>query len=446
MVENNEVYLYKIDEYNADSISEKLKDELFSVINPADKVIIKPNWVNHCHLDRPDDWDYVITHPDVITAVITKVLQFLGKEGEIVICDSPEGETDFARLLSRYPLDLWKEKAHAKGVRLSLLDLRDFCWKKNDGIIVNRTRLPGDPAGNVDVNLRGERSEFYNHTKSPRGYYGADFNMAETNQAHDGFNNLYRVSKTVIEADVFINIPKMKTHKKGGITCCLKNLVGINTYKNFLPHHSEGSVQEHGDQFQDENINSKIEGPLMAFLKQNLLQNTTIAKLFKPFKKAGRLIFGDTNRVIRSGNWYGNDTVWRMILDLNKVLFYAETDGAIHPSRFIQRKKYIGIVDGIIGGQGNGPLYPDPVKAGFIIAGSNPVSIDAVCAKAMGFDPFKIPAIRNAFAIRHYPICDFTAEDIVIHFQSEKFALQDFPTETIVYFEPHYGWKGHIEL
>jgi uncharacterized protein (DUF362 family) len=445
MIGKSETYLYKIQEYNADSIGALLEDELFSIIKPADKVIIKPNWVNHSHLDKPDDWDYVITHPDVITAVIIKVLKFLNENGEITICDSPEGETDFARLLSLYPVDLWKEKAHEKGVKLSILDLRDFCWKKSDGIIVDRTRLPGDPAGNVDVNLQGRKSEFLNHQKSPRGYYGADFNMTETNKAHDGFNNLYRVSKTVIEADVFINIPKLKTHKKGGITCCLKNLVGINTYKNYLPHHSEGSVKEKGDQFPGENINSKIEGPLMAFLKQNLLQNTTIAKWFKPFKKMGRLIFGDTNKVIRSGNWYGNDTIWRMILDLNKVLFYAGTDGAMRPSDFIQAKKYIGIVDGILGGQGNGPLYPDPIQAGFLITGSNPVSIDVVCARVMGFDPAKIPAIKNAFAIKEYPICDFAEEDIIIHFKSGQYTLKDFPAENIVHFEPHYGWKGHIE-
>ena len=49
-------------------------------------------------------------------------------------------------------------------------------------------------------------------------------------------------------------------------------------------------------------------------------------------------------------------------------------------------KKYISIVDGIVAGEGNGPKAPDSVNAGCIIAGSNPVSVDVVCARMMNFD------------------------------------------------------------
>jgi uncharacterized protein (DUF362 family) len=446
MIQNKNVFVYKINEYDVNAILSLLNDDLFTVINPSDKVVIKPNWVHQSHLDKPNDWTYVITHPDIITAVIYKVLSILNQTGEIVICDAPEGETDFEKLLSHYPVDLWKEKAQVNGVKLSIIDLRDFLWKKKDGIIIDRYKLPGDPLGNIEANLTDDKSEFYLHQKSDRGYYGADFNMTETNQAHDGYNNRYRVSKTVIDADVFINIPKLKTHKKGGITCCLKNLVGINTYKNFLPHHSEGSISEQGDQFPYENLNSRVEGPLMSFLKQNLLQNVFLARIFQPVKKLGRFIFGDTDTTIRSGNWYGNDTLWRMVLDLNKVLFYSETDGSMRIPNITNAKKYIGIVDGILGGQGNGPLYPNPVQSGFLIAGSNPVSIDATCARIIGFDPLKIPSIKNSFAIMNYPLADFSLDDIEIQFHSEQYKIMNFPKGQVVHYEPHFGWKGHIEL
>lgn len=442
----NETYLYKIGDYHTDNIYELLDDEIFSIISPSDKVILKPNWVHQSHLSKPNDWEYVITHPDILTAVLIKVLNLLNEQGEIIICDSPETDTDFEKLLSRYPVDLWYAKAKEKGIQLTIIDLRDHLWKKEDGIIVQRSKLPGDTRGNADINLQADKSEFYNDKKSPRGYYGADFNINETNKAHDGFNNIYRVSKSVIEADVFINIPKLKTHKKGGITCCLKNLVGINTYKNYLPHYSEGSVGESGDQFPKENINSKIEGPLLAFLKQHFLVYPLFAKLFKPFKKFGRLIFGDTNVIIRSGNWYGNDTLWRMVLDLNKVLFYAEINGSMRTPDIIHAKKYIGIVDGITGGDGNGPLYPDPVHSGFLITGTNPVAIDATCARIIGFDPLKIPSIKNAFTVSQYPICDFTINEIIIHFNSNKYTLSEFPENNVCKFKPHYGWAGHIEF
>ena len=34
--------------------------------------------------------------------------------------------------------------------------------------------------------------------------------------------NEYCISNTILDADVIINIPKLKTHKKAGITVCLK--------------------------------------------------------------------------------------------------------------------------------------------------------------------------------------------------------------------------------
>ena len=57
-----------------------------------------------------------------------------------------------------------------------------------------------------------------------------------------------------------------------------------------------------------------------------------------------------------SGNWHGNDTIWRTIVDLNKILFFSKKDGFL--SNEIQRK-YFAIVDGIIGGEGNGPHFPN---------------------------------------------------------------------------------------
>jgi hypothetical protein len=38
-------------------------------------------------------------------------------------------------------------------------------------------------------------------------------------------------------------------------------------------------------------------------------------------RKAGKKVYGTEHTTIRSGNWYGNDTTWRMCLDLNKLCF-----------------------------------------------------------------------------------------------------------------------------
>ncbi len=109
-------------------------------------------------------------------------------------------------------------------------------------------------------------------------------------------------------------------------------------------------------------------------------------------------------------------------------------------------KKYISIVDSIVAGEGNGPKAPDAVNAGYIIAGSNPVSVDAVCARMMNFDHAKIPSIENAFRINRFPLADFKMEDIKILFNGETFPLSKFPSSLVVRFVPHKGWVGHIEI
>ena len=50
-------------------------------------------------------------------------------------------------------------------------------------------------------------------------------------------------------------------------------------------------------------------------------------------------------------------------------------------------------MDGIVGMQGDGPLYGDPIKSNILIMSDDPVAIDATCARLMGFDPAKIDHI-----------------------------------------------------
>jgi len=69
---------------------------------------------------------------------------------------------------------------------------------------------------------------------------GADYVTSVVNRHHSGGRHACLSSGSAIRADVCVNLPKLKTHKKAGITCSLKNLVGINGDKNWLPHHTEG--------------------------------------------------------------------------------------------------------------------------------------------------------------------------------------------------------------
>jgi uncharacterized protein (DUF362 family) len=54
------------------------------------------------------------------------------------------------------------------------------------------------------------------------------------------------------------------------------------------------------------------------------------------------------------------------------------------------------LVDGIVGMEGNGPIQGSPKHVGVLVAGSDPVAVDATCLRVMQIDPFRIGYIRLA--------------------------------------------------
>ena len=56
----------------------------------------------------------------------------------------------------------------------------------------------------------------------------------------------------------------------------------------------------------------------------------------------------------------------------------------------------LSIVDGVVGMEGNGPGVGSPVDIGLIVAGVNPVLVDAVCCRAIGLDPKRVRYLAEA--------------------------------------------------
>ncbi len=412
-------------------------------IRPGDRVVLKPNWVKE-HDERtpgPDAWEHVVTHPAVIEAVLRWVAPQLQGRGRLTICDAPQTDSSFAKLRQYCRLDgmVAGGRRDFPGVEIVLLDLRPEEWTAVDGVTVARTALPGDPLGSTQVRLDAA-SEFTGFPGLGR-LYGASFDMAETNAHHTGTAHDYLLCRTPMDADVFINLPKLKTHKKAGITCALKNLVGINANKNWLPHHTEGTPGQGGDQFATDSAKTRLEQSWLGTAKRAVKNNPSLARAFIPFKKLGRAVFGDTQQVVRSGNWHGNDTCWRMVLDLNKCLFHFDGAG----NRRAQPPRYLAVVDGIIAGEGNGPMSPDPKPCGVILAGTHPTAVDCVAATLMGFEWPKLPLLKNSFTMRDLSFVAFAAHDIaVISDHAPWNAMLDGLTDTFQ-FRPHFGWVGAIE-
>tara|TARA_B100000586_G_scaffold149362_1_gene108492 strand:+ start:42 stop:1439 length:1398 start_codon:yes stop_codon:yes gene_type:complete len=413
-------------------------------VRPYDRVVLKPNWVKE-HDERhpgPGQWEHVVTHPAVIEAVIRWAGTQLAGSGSITICDAPQTDSSFAVLNQYCGLDEMVERCRRDfpGTTIELLDLRPEEWHAVDGVTVSKTQLPGDPAGETFVGLN-DASEFVGFHGDGR-LFGASFNMAETNERHSGGRHEYMLCRTPMDADVLINLPKLKSHKKVGVTCALKNLVGINANKNWLPHHTEGTPDQGGDQFPASTAKAKLEHSWMGRAKRIVNGRPLLSRLFVPVKKLGRLFFGDTQKVVRSGNWHGNDTCWRMVLDLNKCLY--DFDGAGQPRQ--KPLRYLAVVDGIIGGEGNGPMSPDAKPCGVILAGIHPAAVDMAAATLMGFDWQKLRLLKNSFEIQKRNFIPFRPSDISLVSNKPEWDGPLGQAGDRFAFKPHFGWVGAIEL
>ncbi len=415
-------------------------------IRPGDTVVLKPNFIRDFRETREGHDDCLITHGAVIRAVLDYVLIALGGSGRVVIADAPQNDADFEDIRRIACLDeiaaFYRRRASPVP---EVIDLRPEAAEKVDGVIVGHRVLPGDPAGYTRVDLGG-RSAFREVEHLAHLLYGAEYDTAELRRHHANGAHEYLIARTVLEADCVINLPKLKTHKKTGLTVCLKNLVGINGNKNWLPHHREGTPSEGGDQFAEDGLRKRVERRSVERFKRFFPLLGPIRPLVAGrIKAVGKRVFGDTNtNTIRSGNWYGNDTTWRMVLDLNRILFFADAEGRVH-DRPVRR--LLNVVDGVVGGEGNGPLDPVPKPVGVIVAGHNPVAVDLVCARWMGFDWRRVPLLRRGVESHALPLirCDVGDVVCISSDPATSCALPDLNPLSEA-FRPHFGWEGHIEI
>jgi uncharacterized protein (DUF362 family) len=431
---------------DADHYGQKGWNPMGEIIRPGNTVVLKPNFIRDFRETQLGHDDCLITHGSVIRAALDYVYIALKGKGRIIIADAPQNDADFDVIRRITGLDEIQEfyRQHA-GFEVEVYDLRPEKSRKVDGVVVDHERLAGDPAGYVKVNL-GKHSAFSDISHLCHLLYGAEYNTSELRSHHHDDIHEYLISKTVLEADCVINLPKLKTHKKTGITVSMKNLVGINGNKNWLPHHREGTPAQGGDQFADDGIKHRIErGAMACFRNLFPLFGPLRGVIAKPVKALGKSIFGDTNtNTIRSGNWYGNDTTWRMVIDLNRILMYADKNGYL---KDCPARRMFCIVDGIVGGEGNGPLDPNPKPAGIVLTVTNPVAVDLVCARLMGFDYKRLPVLRQAFDNHSLPIAAFEHDELICKSNDEQFdrSLDEFDGISLA-FKPHFGWQRHIEL
>jgi uncharacterized protein (DUF362 family) len=422
---------------------------LRELVAEGSTIVLKPNFIRHWNPSEGAGGTVqsVITHGSVLRAMADYALLAAGPEGRVIVAEAPQMDCDFDRIREIVGLDqIVEHLRRVAGRRLEVVDLRREAVRFEDGIITERKSLPGDPLGYRAVDL-GTKSFFSGSGLDPNRFRGADYDPGPTAEHHRGGRNAYLLSETVLSADLVINLPKLKTHKKTGVTLALKNLVGINGDKNWLPHHSVGSVDRGGDEFPDNKLIDRLRSKATEIARP-LLARGRGYRFFRAARKVEWATRGSS--FIRAGNWYGNRTTWRMCCDLNRCLYYSDREG-LHLEAPEPVKKVLTVIDAVVGGEGEGPLAPVDVPLGVVMAGLDPIGVDVAAVRLMGFDEEKLEKLSAPMRDAGPRITKVrSGADVRIHeVAPDSFEMREYPVDEIRcdrVFEPHAGWVGHVEL
>lgn len=423
---------------------------LGALVNRGSRIVLKPNFIRHwnpsstTHADAASI-ESVITHGSMLRVVADYAFLAVGSEGSVAIAEAPQHDCDFDQIREIVGLDAIVAfyETHL-GRELEVIDLRRECVRYKDGVIVERRALPGDPAGYRMIDL-GRHSAFEGSGMDPHRFRGADYDPGPTSQHHMNGRHDYLLSETVLSADLVVNLPKLKTHKKTGVTLALKNMVGINGDKNLLPHHSLGSVAAGGDEYPGsswiDGVRSFGSEVARSLLKRGI--GTGLARLIRRTEIAAR-----GNDFIRNGNWHGNRTTWRMCVDLSRCLYYSDAAGE-HFDAPSPVRRVLTVIDGVVAGEGDGPLSPLDVPLGAVIAATDPIALDLVAVRLMGFDEDRLPKLRQPMRAEKLRITEVRSADDVAVFDLQ--AGSDLPSERRLdgiscqhSFLAHPGWADHL--
>jgi len=395
--------------------------------NPAlitgKSILFKPNWV--MHNKKQEDQFCLRTNDALLLAAIDCVLEM--NPLKVTIGDAPIQSCDWSGVVTENFLLAIEALQKKYSVSIEIKDFRRtiFDPSKNNSIN-NKSAID-----NYLIFDLGRNSNLEEISSQKPTFRVTNYDPSRLAESHMIGMHKYCITKELFNNDVIISVPKIKTHQKTGITGALKNLVGLNGDKDFLPHHRVGGTGLGGDCYPGFNLLRR----LSEFFLDHA--NKKIGKtLYWPFYYFSRLLWkiSRPKAVHRlDAGWHGNDTCWRMVLDLNYIALCGKSDGSI--SSIPQRQIY-SLCDGIVGGEGDGPLDPKPLPMGIISFSDNNAFNDCCMATLMGFDFQKIPLLKSAY-LKEEP------SSVNIFFNGKKINLEELKKESVKAMPPH-GWVGYL--
>lgn len=409
---------------------------LGELIRPGMTVLLKPNWVLHENDDPSHDMNCIVTHPSVIRAMLDYVLLALKGTGRVIVGDAPIQICHFEALHQTMGYDRLWAYYREKNVPLEIMDFRGLVAHETSA---HKNVLRNSSAGIV-VDL-GNESLFSEWSKDKIDRMRVT-NYATTlmKEHHSVEKHEYMIHPCVLEADVILNLAKPKSHRKAGLTACAKNFVGACMRKEDLPHHTVGSKAENGDEYRDKSALHRLQSRLLDKKNDSDYAGEKRFFVYKWLYKAVRAmqkLSGAESREFFEGSWYGNDTIWRTIVDLNRILRFADKSGSLQKT---PQRSVFNVADLVVAGEGEGPLKPSPKPMGVIVMSSRIWAADRFICRLAGFSE------RAVRYIGHLP--DQQSADaalLVAQMGGSKTPFDAFAFDPACYLRPTSGWRGHIE-
>lgn len=409
-------------------------------IASGSRVFVLCNFVlNRQSRETAENFTAKCTHGSVLRAVADYLLLAVGQDGSIGFGNAPMQHCDWDSVLRETGAQTVLEFYRSVEAPVEAKDLRLFVTQKNRiGKITKFNRRPESDGVSVNLGADSLMAELDRYPLTPYGIM--NYNPHRLEIFHSDGNHLYVINRQILEADTVLSLPKLKTHEKTGITCALKNYVGSVGHKDSLPHYRLGGPEIGGDEYPAGK--SCLLRRALAFHYQ--VQRTV------PGSRWGntlRIVDRFTRRCvsrwapITEGGWFGNDTGWRMVLDLVRIMTHANPDGEMESTPC---RRHLAFVDGIVGGEGEGPLSVNAVQSGLLLFSDNLVATDFACALMMGFDPERLPMLREALRLSKYPLTDRSLADEEVVYNARSSSISELGSLARHHYEQSAGWREKL--
>jgi uncharacterized protein (DUF362 family) len=387
-------------------------------------------------LQRREDFEAMLTHPSVIRVVLDYIIIATGDPSLVSFGNAPVQSAQMDKLAEQSgALCLQTFYRRHAGSEVGPRDLRLYISRVNSLGAKESDRVL-DPRDEITFDL-GTGSLL---DKLPATAFSdfriEDYGSDATNIFHRKGSHLYKLHRDVVDSDVIFHVAKLKTHGKVAMTGALKGAVGAVSRKECLAHHRHGSAQHGNDEFRRSTALTRLYAALGNRATVDCPNSVRILH-----KTLGRIL-DLVLKIDISGSWHGNDTAWRMALDINKCLIYGQRDGSISTTPV---RKICCLLDGIVSGEGDGPIHVRSRRDGVLVLSSEPCFADLGAALLMGFDPGRIPLIREAFLADNFPLSSAPAAAAEFLLNGSRVAADDIPGKVVPQFRPPRGWIGHIE-